>query len=161
MPEPLDWNEMFMDAAKEKQQAMQGDTSSITSAAQTAAEKGVEVLSQSDIQDFATLKKKMILGDFDEMSRKEFKRVIDALLDNNTITFDDAREIHKTMKQKNPTAFGKVLQKIKVLKTYQEPDGLDYWNALFDLEIAEPAAKTVTKNLGDITDPKTGIRWVD
>jgi hypothetical protein len=135
MPEPLDWNEMFMDAAKEKQQAMQGDTSSITSAAQTAAEKGVEVLSQSDIQDFATLKKKMILGDFDEMSRKEFKRVIDALLDNNTITFDDAREIHKTMKQKNPTAFGKVLQKIKVLKTYQEPDGLDYWNALFDLEI--------------------------
>ena len=141
MPEPLDWNEMFMDAAKEKQQVMQGDTSPITSAAetasaaQTAAEKGVEVLSQSDIQDFATLKKKMILGDFDEMSRKEFKRVIDSLLDNNTITFDDARDIHRTMRQKNPTAFGKVLQKIKLTKTYQEPDGLDYWNALFDLEI--------------------------
>ena len=135
MPEPLDWNEMFMDAAKEKQQVMQGDASPITSAAQTAAEKGVEVLSQSDIQDFATLKKKMILGDFDEMSRKEFKRVIDSLLDNNTITFDDARDIHRTMRQKNPTAFGKVLQKIKLAKTYQEPDGLDYWNALFDLEI--------------------------
>jgi hypothetical protein len=135
MPEPLDWNEMFMDAAKEKQQVMQGDASPITSAAQTAAEKGVEVLSQSDIQDFATLKKKMILGDFDEMSRKEFKRVIDSLLDNNTITFDDARDIHRTMRQKNPTAFGKVLQKIKLTKTYQEPDGLDYWNALFDLEI--------------------------
>ena len=148
MPEPLDWNEMFMDAAKEKQQAMQGDTSSITSAAQTAAEKGVEVLSQSDIQDFATLKKKMILGDFDEMSRKEFKRVIDSLLDNNTITFDDARDIHRTMRQKNPTAFGKVLQKIKLTKTYQEPDGLDYWNALFDLDRVPDAEEFIP----DMTD---------
>ena len=168
MPEPLDWNEMFMDAAKEKQQVMQGDTSPITSAAetasaaQTAAEKGVEVLSQSDIQDFATLKKKMILGDFDESSLGDFKKILRKMLDNGTLDSPgDAREMIRLHKQRNPKGLFKVLQKIGLKKTYQEPDGLDYWNALFDLEIAEPAAKTVTKNIGDITDPKTGIRWVD
>ena len=168
MPEPLDWNEMFMDAAKEKQQAMQGDTSPITSAAetasaaQTAAEKGVEVLSQGDIQDFATLKKKMILGDFDESTLGDFKKILRKMLDNGTLDSPgDAREMIRLHKQRNPKGLFKVLQKIGLKKTYQEPDGLDYWNALFDLEIAEPAAKTVTKNLGDITDPKTGIRWVD
>ena len=61
------------------------------------------------------------------------------------------------MKQKNPTAFGKVLQKIKVLKTYQEPDGLDYWNALFDLEIAEP----VDFGSGPLPGESSDIRWVD
>ena len=168
MPEPLDWNEMFMDAAKEKQQVMQGDTSPITSAAetasaaQTAAEKGVEVLSQGDIQDFATLKKKMILGDFDESSLGDFKKILRKMLDNGTLDSPgDAREMIRLHKQRNPKGLFKVLQKIGLKKTYQEPDGLDYWNALFDLEIAEPAAKTVTKNIGDITDPKTGIRWVD
>ena len=168
MPEPLDWNEMFMDAAKEKQQAMQGDTSPITSAAetasaaQTAAEKGVEVLSQGDIQDFATLKKKMILGDFDESTLGDFKKILRKMLDNGTLDSPgDAREMIRLHKQRNPKGLFKVLQKIGLKKTYQEPDGLDYWNALFDLEIAEPAANTVTKNIGDITDPKTGIRWVD
>ena len=84
------------------------------------------------------------------------------MLDNGTLDSPgDAREMIRLHKQRNPKGLFKVLQKIGLKKTYQEPDGLDYWNALFDLEIAEPAAKTVTKNIGDITDPKTGIRWVD
>ena len=133
MPEPLDWNEMFMDAAKEKQQVMQGDTSPITSAAetasaaQTAAEKGVEVLSQGDIQDFATLKKKMILGDFDESSLGDFKKILRKMLDNGTLDSPgDAREMIRLHKQRNPKGLFKVLQKIGLKKTYQEPDGLDY-----------------------------------
>ena len=140
MPEGPDWNQMFLDAAAEKQQAAQVDTTAVTSAAetasaaQTAAEKGVEVLSQGDIQDFATLKKKMMLGDFDDMSLREFKKILRKMLDNGTLeSSGDAREMIKLYKQKNPKGLFKVLQKVGLKKTYQEPDGLDYWNALFDL----------------------------
>ena len=98
----------------------------------------------------------------DGMGKYVAKKILRKMLDNGTLDSPgDAREMIRLHKQRNPKGLFKVLQKIGLKKTYQEPDGLDYWNALFDLEIAEPAAKTVTKNIGDITDPKTGIRWVD
>ena len=155
MPDDLDWNQMFMDAAKEKQQATQGDTSPVTSAAetasaaQTAAEKGIEVLSQGDIQDFATLKKKMILGDFDETTLRDFKKILRKMYDNGTLDSPgDAREMIRLHKQRNPKGLFKIMQKIGLKKTYQEPDGLDYWNALFDLDRVPDAEEFVP----DMTD---------
>ncbi len=161
MPETLDWNQMFIDAASEKQQATQLDTTSVTSAAETAqaaqaaAEKGVDILSQGDIQDFATLKKKMMLGDFDEMGLRDFKKILRNMRDNGTIeSSGDAREMIRLYKQKNPKGLFKIMQKIGLKKAYEEPPGLDYWNALFDLgdivKAAEPELPVDVKVPGGV-----------
>jgi hypothetical protein len=115
------WNDAFEKAAQEPADAVQtGDVSWI----QTS---GVGP------QDFETLMNQVTAGDFNDESRRTFIKVLRKMRADGLIDTSQAREAMNSWRDQNPSAVGKFLQKVGLMKAKTGPSGLDKFAAEFDL----------------------------